>query len=137
LKILKLKKYDFENHLILHFKLIHGVSQDFLKMRSNFKISIVNMFDTMELCKVMEMPKQNFKYVVERYLGYFIFKFGRKADWNQRPLPDLHKKYARTDTRILFLLYTKLCILANLDEIDEMKSNLKRYCRGWEIQTPI
>jgi len=90
----------------------------------------------MELCKQIGISRPNFKNMVETYVGFYIFKFEGKADWDKVLTPK-HIKYARTDTRILFLLYEKLRLMATSSHIKAMENEISRLNVRWNDIEPI
>ncbi|KAK9890903.1 hypothetical protein WA026_012245 [Henosepilachna vigintioctopunctata] len=89
-------------------KVFHGADSDILWLQRDLALYIVNMFDTHHASKLLEYPSLSLSYLLERYCKFKPDKHFQLADWRMRPLPDVLKEYARTDTHYLIYIYQML-----------------------------
>jgi exosome complex exonuclease RRP6 len=86
-------------------KVFHGADSDILWLQRDLSLYIVNMFDTHQAAKQLELPFLSLSYLLRMYCQIDPNKHFQLADWRIRPLPDELMKYAREDTH--YLLYIK------------------------------
>ena len=86
-------------------KVFHGADSDIQWLQRDLSLYIVNMFDTHQAAKQLELPYLSLAYLLKTYCGLEPNKHFQLADWRIRPLPQELVKYAREDTH--YLLYIK------------------------------
>ncbi|XP_034943723.1 uncharacterized protein Rrp6 [Chelonus insularis] len=86
-------------------KVFHGADSDILWLQRDLSLYIVNMFDTHQAAKRLNLPYLSLSYLLKTHCNVDPNKHFQLADWRIRPLPDELKKYAREDTH--YLLYIK------------------------------
>jgi ribonuclease D len=119
----------------LNFKVVHSCSQDFIFMRTNFGISMTNLYDTQLLADIMNLKPSNFQDLIQDLFLYRVMKFNWKEHkWDNPPYSPLQIKYARTDVRLLDLLYKHLQMKATSIQVEEMKETLQRNMSNWAIK---
>mmetsp|Transcript_17675 Transcript_17675/g.49413 ORF Transcript_17675/g.49413 Transcript_17675/m.49413 type:complete len:795 (+) Transcript_17675:280-2664(+) len=84
-------------------KVLHGAEYDVQWLQRDFGIYIVNMFDTGQAARVLELPSFGLAFLMNHYCSTKVDKRYQMADWRLRPLPEDMLHYARMDTH--FLLY--------------------------------
>jgi len=85
-------------------KILHGCHNDVIWLQQDFKIYLVNVFDTEKACQVLKKPKSNLAYLLEEYFGIKTDKSMQQADWRRRPLTEDQIEYAKLDVRYLLRL---------------------------------
>ncbi|KAH8998549.1 ribonuclease H-like domain-containing protein [Lactarius akahatsu] len=89
-------------------KVLHGADSDVVWLQQDFKLYLVNMFDTFHASKVLDFPRHGLAALLEMYCDFSPDKRYQLADWRIRPLPDEMLKYARADTHFLLYVYDNL-----------------------------
>eukprot|EP01135_Chromosphaera_perkinsii_P002736 Nk52_evm104s226 gene=Nk52_evmTU104s226 len=89
-------------------KVLHGANQDIFWLQKDLGIYVVNMFDTGQAARVLELPSASLAYLLDFYCGVKADKKYQLADWRIRPLPEEMFKYAREDTHYLLYVYDRL-----------------------------
>jgi exosome complex exonuclease RRP6 len=89
-------------------KILHGADWDILWLQKDFGLYVVNMFDTGQASRVLDMPNYSLAFLLKHYCGVTADKKYQLADWRIRPLPKEMLEYARADTHYL------LCTFGNL-----------------------
>merc|ERR1719258_979423 len=90
-------------------KVLHGADRDIQWLQQDFSVYIVNIFDTGQASRVLELPGgASLANLVYFYCGQQLDKRYQMADWRIRPLSKGMEKYARMDTHFLLYLYDKL-----------------------------
>jgi ribonuclease D len=90
-------------------KVLHGADRDIIWLQRDFSVFIVNMFDTGQATRVLELGGgASLNNLVNFYCGVQLEKKYQRADWRTRPLPEEMVQYARLDTHYLLYLYDKL-----------------------------
>ncbi|MDP2439710.1 MAG: HRDC domain-containing protein [archaeon] len=110
-------------------KVLHGCDSDVLWLQRDFGVYLVNVFDTGQAARVMELPHFSLAYLLEQYCGVKLDKQYQLADWRLRPLPLAMINYARMDTHYLILLYIKLkneLIVRGNETLNLLRSTLLR-----------
>ncbi|XP_076640541.1 exosome component Rrp6 [Colletes latitarsis] len=121
----------FTNRTIL--KVFHGADLDIQWLQRDLSLYIVNMFDTHQAAKHLNLPYLSLAYLLKQYCNIDPNKHFQLADWRIRPLPDELKKYAREDTH--YLLYIKNILKNALIDIAGGQSNILKavYDRSTDI----
>lgn len=96
----------FDNPYIT--KVLHGSDFDVEWLQKDFGIYIVNMFDTGQAARVLQLKQFGLAYLLQNYCGVIASKKYQLADWRERPLPEEMVKYAREDTHYLLYIYDVL-----------------------------
>ncbi|XP_012282289.1 exosome component 10 [Orussus abietinus] len=114
-------------------KVFHGADCDIQWLQRDLSLYIVNMFDTHQAAKHLNLPYLSLGYLLKHYCGVDPNKHFQLADWRIRPLPEELMKYAREDTH--FLLYIKDILRNDLIKTANGKSNILKavYDRSTEI----
>ncbi|GMH33336.1 hypothetical protein BSKO_01170 [Bryopsis sp. KO-2023] len=102
-------------------KVAHGCHNDVLWLQRDFKIYLVNVFDTEKACQVLNKPTRNLAHLLKFYFGIVSDKSLQVADWRRRPLSKEQLLYARMDVEHLLRL-ERILIQELLDQ-DEIPSD--------------
>ncbi|CAK9815186.1 Exosome component 10 [Anthophora quadrimaculata] len=86
-------------------KVFHGADLDIQWLQRDLSLYVVNMFDTHQAAKQINLPYLSLAYLLKQYCNVDPDKHFQMADWRIRPLPEKLQKYAREDTH--YLLYIK------------------------------
>ena len=104
----------FENHSVI--KILHGCSSDVAWIWRDFKVGIVNVFDTQDIYQQLGGKKLALNHLWDVFWGYSMDSetkvMFQKSSWSQRPLSTDMLNYAATDSRYLIYLRYKLIELA-------------------------
>lgn len=114
-------------------KVFHGASSDVIWLQRDLSLYVVNMFDTYQAAKQLNLPYLSLAYLMKRYCNVDPNKHFQLADWRIRPLPEELMKYAREDTH--YLLYIMDILRNDLIESANGQSNILRavYDRSTEV----
>ncbi|KAL7288501.1 hypothetical protein TKK_0017466 [Trichogramma kaykai] len=110
----------FTNPKIL--KVFHGADSDICWLQKDLSLYIVNMFDTYQAAKQLQLPFLSLSYLLKKFCKVDPNKHFQMADWRIRPLPEELQKYAREDTH--YLLYIKDVLRNNLIDEANGQSNI-------------
>ena len=83
-------------------------------LQRDFGLFIVNMFDTGQAARMLQLKSFGLAYLLQSYCGVLADKKYQLADWRIRPLTEEMMKYAREDTH--YLLYIYDCLRKELIE---------------------
>eukprot|EP01134_Creolimax_fragrantissima_P004501 CFRG4501T1 len=114
-------------------KVLHGADGDILWLQRDFGIYVVNMFDTGQASRVLEMPRFALAYLLQYYCKVTVDKKYQLADWRMRPLPEEMIMYARQDTHYLLYVYDRM--RAELGQRSKQHHNLVH--ATWNRSTEI
>jgi len=89
-------------------KFFHGADWDIQWLQRDFGIFVVNLFDTYQAAKVLELSRHSLAFLLLHYCGVETNKKYQLADWRIRPLPDELLNYARTDTHFLIYIASRM-----------------------------
>eukprot|EP00117_Sycon_ciliatum_P039137 scpid29849/ scgid28969/ Exosome component 10; Autoantigen PM/Scl 2 homolog; Polymyositis/scleroderma autoantigen 2 homolog len=89
-------------------KVLHGSDSDVLWLQRDHSLYLVNMFDTGQASRVLEMPRFSLAYLMQFYCSVTANKQYQLADWRIRPLPKELINYAREDTHYLLYIYDRM-----------------------------
>ncbi|CDK25170.1 unnamed protein product [Kuraishia capsulata CBS 1993] len=89
-------------------KVFHGAFMDTHWLQRDFGVYVVSMFDTYHACVALGFPQRGLSYLLERFAKFRTSKVYQRADWRLRPLTDIMKEYARSDTHFLLYVYDNL-----------------------------
>ncbi|KAL7672830.1 hypothetical protein ACOME3_007710 [Neoechinorhynchus agilis] len=89
-------------------KVFHGSEMDVLWLQKDFGVYVVNMFDTHQAARLLNHPYLSLSYLLKHYCDFEAAKQYQRADWRQRPLPDVLLEYARADTHFLLYIYDRM-----------------------------
>lgn len=103
-------------------KIFHGADMDIMWLQRDLSLYVVNMFDTHQAAKQLNLPYLSLAYLLNKYCGINPNKHFQLADWRMRPLPAELIKYAREDTH--YLLHIKDMLKNELIEMANGKSNI-------------
>ncbi|XP_072758066.1 exosome complex component 10 homolog [Anoplolepis gracilipes] len=103
-------------------KIFHGADMDILWLQRDLSLYVVNMFDTHQAAKQLNLPYLSLAYLLNKYCDINPNKHFQLADWRIRPLPTELIKYAREDTH--YLLYIKDMLKNELIKTANGKSNI-------------
>ena len=67
-------------------KVFHGADMDVLWLQRDFRLYVVNMFDTGQATRVLKYERFSLAYLLERFVNVRVDKSLQTADWRQRPL---------------------------------------------------
>lgn len=96
----------FTNPAIL--KVFHGADSDIIWLQRDFGLYIVNMFDTGQAARELQLSSFSLAYLLKRICQVDTDKSFQLADWRVRPLSSAMVKYARLDTHYLLYIYDRL-----------------------------
>lgn len=94
-------KRVLENDTIL--KVVHGGGGDVVWLLRDFRIRLINIFDTEKSCRALGWEQCSLAYLLDKYCDVKKLEGMHLTDWRQRPLTTLQLQYARTDVH--WLLY--------------------------------
>lgn len=103
-------------------KVFHGADLDIQWLQRDLSLYVVNMFDTHQAAKQLNLPYLSLAYLLKRYCNIDPNKHFQLADWRIRPLPEELQKYAREDTH--YLLYIKDILRNDLIDVANGQSNI-------------
>ena len=86
-------------------KVLHGADMDIQWLQRDFGLYVVNMFDTGQAARVLQLKGFGLAYLLSKYCGVNADKKYQLADWRVRPIPDEMMRYAREDTHYLLYIY--------------------------------
>jgi len=89
-------------------KVFHGADSDIEWLQKDFALFVVNMFDTHQAARELNLPSLSLAYLLKSYCDIDANKQFQLADWRIRPLPDEYLHYAREDTHYLLYIYDLL-----------------------------
>ncbi|CAF4275907.1 unnamed protein product, partial [Rotaria sordida] len=89
-------------------KVFHGADSDIEWLQKDFGLYIVNMFDTHQAARELNLPAFSLAYLLKSYWDIDANKQFQLADWRIRPLPEEYLRYAREDTHYLLYIYDLL-----------------------------
>ncbi|XP_017890648.2 exosome component 10 [Ceratina calcarata] len=114
-------------------KVLHGADLDIQWLQRDLSLYIVNMFDTHQAAKQLNLPYLSLAYLLKTYCNVDPNKHFQMADWRIRPLPEQLLKYAREDTH--YLLYIKDILTNALIDAANGQSNILKavYDRSTDI----
>lgn len=99
------------NHIIScigPLQVLHGADRDIQWLQRDFGVYVVNLFDTGQASRVLEMGAHGLAFLLQHYCQVEADKRYQLADWRIRPLPSDMLKYAREDTHYLLFIYDQL-----------------------------
>lgn len=96
----------FANPRVL--KVFHGADCDIEWLQRDLSIYVVNMFDTHQAAKRLNMARLSLAFLLKHYCKIDADKSFQLADWRMRPIPDELITYARQDTHYLLYIYDML-----------------------------
>ena len=114
-------------------KVFHGADLDIQWLQRDLSLYIVNMFDTHQAAKQLNLPYLSLAYLLKQYCCIDPNKHFQLADWRIRPLPEELQKYAREDTH--YLLYIKDILRNALIDLANGQMNILKsvYDRSTDI----
>ncbi|CAF5216955.1 unnamed protein product, partial [Rotaria magnacalcarata] len=86
----------------------HGADSDIEWLQKDFGLYIVNMFDTHQASRELNLPAFSLAYLLKSYCDIDANKQFQLADWRIRPFPEEYLRYAREDTHYLLYIYDLL-----------------------------
>ncbi|XP_035413417.2 exosome component 10 isoform X2 [Cygnus atratus] len=89
-------------------KVLHGADSDVEWLQKDFGLYLVNMFDTHQAARLLNLGKHSLDHLLKLYCGVDADKQYQLADWRIRPLPEEMIQYARDDTHYLLYIYDKV-----------------------------
>ncbi|XP_060085137.1 exosome component 10-like [Ylistrum balloti] len=89
-------------------KVLHGADSDVDWLQRDLSLYLVNMFDTGQAARVLNLARFSLAHVLKQYCGVEADKQYQLADWRIRPLPKELIAYAREDTHHLLYVYDRL-----------------------------
>jgi len=89
-------------------KVFHGADSDIVWLQKDFGVYVVNMFDTGQASRVLQMEKHSLDYLLRHFCGIQSDKRYQLADWRIRPIPEEMMTYAQGDTHYLLYIYDML-----------------------------
>jgi ribonuclease D len=89
-------------------KVFHASEYDVICLRRDFGFTFQNIFDTMQVARILGREKFSLGDLVEAEFGLQLDKHNQKADWAQRPLTLSMQTYACLDTHYLIPLREKM-----------------------------
>ncbi|KAF7987398.1 hypothetical protein HCN44_003160 [Aphidius gifuensis] len=114
-------------------KVFHGADCDIQWLQRDLSLYIVNMFDTHQAAKHLNLPYLSLAYLLKTHCNVDPNKHFQLADWRMRPLLDELMKYAREDTH--YLLYIKDILNNQLIDFANGQTNILKavYDRSTEV----
>eukprot|EP00210_Caulerpa_lentillifera_P000734 g711.t1 len=85
-------------------KILHGSHNDVVWLQKDFRVYLVNVFDTEKACQVLKKSKSNLAHLLEEYFHIKSDKSLQQADWRRRPLTKEQIQYAKMDVHYLLCL---------------------------------
>ncbi|KXZ46857.1 hypothetical protein GPECTOR_40g591 [Gonium pectorale] len=86
-------------------KVVHGGSNDVTWLQRDFRVYLVNLFDTEKACQVLGHESRALGSLLQRLCGLDVSAAdkaaGQRADWRRRPLPPALLRYAAADVAYL------------------------------------
>jgi exosome complex exonuclease RRP6 len=67
-------------------KVLHGADHDVQWMARDFGLYVVNLFDTSQAARVLQLERASLAHVLAHYCGVTLDKRYQLADWRVRPL---------------------------------------------------
>ena len=89
-------------------KVFHGANMDIKWLQCDFKMYVVNMFDTGQAARVLSYPGFSLAYLLQLHCQLSVDKQYQLADWRTRPLTPEMRAYARQDTVDLLYIYDQM-----------------------------
>jgi ribonuclease D len=89
-------------------KVFHAAEYDLICLKRDFGFEFDNLFDTMVSARVLGRQAVGLGAMLEEEFGVRLDKRYQRANWGQRPLPELLLNYARLDTHYLIPLRERL-----------------------------
>ncbi len=89
-------------------KVFHAAEYDLICLKRDFGFEFDNLFDTMVSARVLGRQAVGLGSMLEEEFGVRLDKRYQRANWGQRPLPELLLNYARLDTHYLIGLRQRL-----------------------------
>ena len=89
-------------------KVLHGADMDIIWLQRDLGLYIVNMFDTGQCARILELPSYGLAYLLTYYCDIKANKKYQLADWRIRPIPKEMLFYAQMDTHYLLYIYDRL-----------------------------
>jgi ribonuclease D len=86
-------------------KVLHGADSDVQWMARDFGLYLVNLFDTCQAARVLQLERASLAHVMQHYCGVALDKRYQMADWRVRPLSLELRLYARLDTHSLLYVF--------------------------------
>ncbi|XP_076278935.1 exosome component Rrp6 isoform X2 [Lasioglossum baleicum] len=114
-------------------KVFHGADLDVQWLQRDLSLYVVNMFDTHQAAKHLNLPYLSLAYLLKHYCNIDPNKHFQLADWRIRPLPEELQRYAREDTH--YLLYIKDILKNALIDVANGQTNILKavYDRSTDI----
>ncbi|KCV70904.1 hypothetical protein, variant [Fonticula alba] len=89
-------------------KVLHGADSDIVWLERDFGLYIVNLFDTGQAARVLQLPHFSLAHLLSSVVGVSADKRYQLADWRIRPLPREMAHYAQMDTHYLLFIWDRL-----------------------------
>eukprot|EP00127_Corallochytrium_limacisporum_P006327 Clim_evm38s225 gene=Clim_evmTU38s225 len=105
-------------------KVLHGADSDVLWLQKDFGLYMVNMFDTGQAARVLQLPQYSLAYLLQTFVKIQADKQYQLADWRIRPIPPAMLQYAQQDTHHLLFIYDRMVNL--LLDMGNASQNLLR-----------
>ncbi|XP_078050895.1 exosome component Rrp6 [Augochlora pura] len=114
-------------------KVFHGADLDVQWLQRDLSLYVVNMFDTHQAAKQLNLPYLSLAYLLKHYCNIDPNKHFQLADWRIRPLPEELERYAREDTH--YLLFVKDILQNALVDVANGQLNILKavYDRSTDI----
>eukprot|EP00768_Dysnectes_brevis_P001925 gnl/Dysnectes_brevis/1566_a1776_726.p1 GENE.gnl/Dysnectes_brevis/1566_a1776_726~~gnl/Dysnectes_brevis/1566_a1776_726.p1 ORF type:complete len:829 (+),score=297.50 gnl/Dysnectes_brevis/1566_a1776_726:19-2505(+) len=109
----------FANPSVL--KVMHGADMDVVWLARDYRISVVNMFDTGRAARRLDLP-YGLGTMLQTLFGFEPDKTEQRSDWSMRPLTRSQVYYARCDTHFLIPAYHRLVTLLRSEGGDALAS---------------
>lgn len=89
-------------------KIFHGADYDVRSLFRDFRIAVINLFDTELASRFLGYTQTSLEAVLKRHFDIQLDKKFQKKDWSKRPLPEDMIAYAAADVCYLVDLYHRL-----------------------------
>jgi exosome complex exonuclease RRP6 len=89
-------------------KVFHGANSDIGWLQRDFGIYVVNLFDTAQAARVLQMSNCSLAHLLKLYVDIETDKKYQLADWRIRPLTNEMYCYSRIDTHYLLYIFDRL-----------------------------
>lgn len=89
-------------------KVFHAAEYDLICLKRDFKFRFRNIFDTMHAARILGRKNLGLAALLEENFGVILDKKFQRADWGQRPMPEVMKEYAHIDSHYLIRLRNQL-----------------------------
>lgn len=111
-------------------KVFHAAEYDIMTLHRDFGFAFANIFDTMIAASVLGWPQVGLGPILRERYGVSVDKRHQRANWGQRPLPQMLIRYAQIDTHYLLPLRDEMqALLERGGHMEEAREMFDAVCR--------